>query len=241
MHESCAPPPTIKTFTFDLRVSLDDALQPTSPARTPTPEARPRLSEYMMQYTSARDLRDGPHRTTTDGDLIEAETGEYLVLEDFSPENMSASRTDTGKTRGPEIPLPEAKNGATGLDAPRRPKPLGRVLYNYITGSNRPPTEDDELDPFVSPNNSVEAVRVEDGSITDEGLKVLLNLSEGGKLNKDIRRRVLEAMRARWERELSGAFGEEWFERGCRDQEGMFLGEVLALGRWKVSGEEYVV
>jgi hypothetical protein len=41
----------------------------------------------------------------------------------------------------PKLPLPEAKNGATGLDKPREPKPLSRVVWNFVTGSNRPPVE----------------------------------------------------------------------------------------------------
>jgi hypothetical protein len=149
---SAKPPPAIRPLVDDMTACLAEAMQPEA---QPQPNADPfrvtprsRLSDYAMQYTSRRDLHDGPHRTTTDGDLLSAETGDFIVLDD--PSACSSNKRNAilpkPKTKkiGPAIPLPEAKNGATGWDKPREPKPLSRVVWNYVTRSNQPPVEKHE-------------------------------------------------------------------------------------------------
>ncbi|KAF2243501.1 hypothetical protein BU26DRAFT_466178 [Trematosphaeria pertusa] len=114
---------------------------------SPPKPRRARLPSFAMQYTSALDKTRGPLRTTSDGNLIAEDTGDWLLL-DTPPHDAEdrvdlAAKANTARRRssanGPVIGMPEAKNGATGLDDPRRRKPVARVLRNRITGSDRLP------------------------------------------------------------------------------------------------------
>ncbi|KAF2826326.1 hypothetical protein CC86DRAFT_417410, partial [Ophiobolus disseminans] len=88
--------------------------------------------------------------TTSDGNLVNEDTGDWLVLATH-PHDTEHREIAAQKGRiipqGPVISLPEAKNGATGLDNPRARKPLMRLLRNKFSGSDRPLTEAE--DPVV--------------------------------------------------------------------------------------------
>jgi hypothetical protein len=91
------------------------------PSDAPVP--RPKLPESFHQYTSRLDATKGPIRATSDGILVEENTGDYVDL-DFPPHNRDlrepAPTTDRSATRAPIVELPEASNGGTGLEDPRK-------------------------------------------------------------------------------------------------------------------------
>lgn len=102
------------------------------------PSERPRLDDRLRQYSSKLDELQGPLRTTSDGNLIDEDTGDWLIL-DTPPHDDGDKEME--KKKGPAIGLPESKNGATGLDNPRARKPLMRLLRNRFSGSDRLPVE----------------------------------------------------------------------------------------------------
>jgi len=135
----------------------------------PIPEPTPRtqyLSDTLSDYTSLLDSTHGPLRTTSDGNLVEEDSGDWLVLA-TPPHSQSArnfavtkcSRADA-KTL-PAIGLPESKNGATGLDDPRARKSLVRLLKNKWTGSDRLLVEvEKNMEEFEQNEGSPVAARV---------------------------------------------------------------------------------
>ncbi|KAH7089597.1 hypothetical protein FB567DRAFT_590407 [Paraphoma chrysanthemicola] len=103
------------------------AAVPDEPAK-PSPHFRPRLPDEVRSYTSKLDQYNVSLRTTSDGNLVNEDTGDWL--------NKTAAK-------GPSIGLPESKNGATGLDPPRARKPLGRLLRNKWHHFDRLPPENE--------------------------------------------------------------------------------------------------
>jgi hypothetical protein len=242
--------PGIISRVPNLMSALADALQPEQVP--PVRKARPRLPDYAMQYTSERDKRAGPHRTTTDGDLIDAETGDWLVL-DVPASALGKKNTErrggSGRESGADaaLDLPEAKNGATGFDAPRMRKPITRVLKNVLTGSNRPPSSPslspslfEPLPPRPTFTHSADRETIErivtqsqGGGLSDDELRTVLRIKEAWKMDQRCRRVVLDAMQWRWGAELREQFGHRWIESAIRDGDGEdgFLDRVLRWGR----------
>lgn len=110
----------------------------------PTPE-RPRLDDSLRQYSSKLDQTRGPLGTTTDGNLIDEDTGDWLVL-DTPPHDDEDKDAKKARAQGPAIGLPESKNGATGLDNPRARKSLMRLLRNRVSGSDRLPLKREDAE-----------------------------------------------------------------------------------------------
>lgn len=54
------------------------------------PTRRPRLPDGIQHYSSKLDQSKGPLRTTADGDLMEDDTGDWLVLD--TPPNHTEDR-----------------------------------------------------------------------------------------------------------------------------------------------------
>jgi hypothetical protein len=115
-------------------------LVPTAPAHScllPPPDppyTRPRLPDDLRQYSSKLDQVRGPLRTTSDGKLVGEDTGDWLVL-DTPPHD--AENLLRNETKAPSISLPEAKNGATGLENSRARDPLGRILREGLSSRLR--------------------------------------------------------------------------------------------------------
>jgi hypothetical protein len=77
-------------------------------------------------------------------DNVETEDEEWVCIHQHSVNDpvMQAGQRARRKRNLPEAPnggslVPEAKNGGTLLDDARAPKPLGRLIKNFVTGSNR--------------------------------------------------------------------------------------------------------
>jgi hypothetical protein len=114
-------------------------MPPTEPS-----SARPCIPLEARRYSSRLDATRGALRTTSDGNLISEVTVDYVLLEtpahDQEDREMRMQK-EKKIAKGPTISLPEAKNGATGLDNSRKPKTLVRVLLNIFSGSSHPPKE----------------------------------------------------------------------------------------------------
>jgi hypothetical protein len=90
---------------------------------------RARLPTFMRQYSSKLDQMRGPLRTTSDGNLVYEDTGDWLVLD--TPSHDAENPSQKEKKNAPTIDLPEAKNGATGDERPRK-----RMLFSqYVSHS----------------------------------------------------------------------------------------------------------
>jgi hypothetical protein len=99
-HDPTTRPDNVSK-TDHTRASTNDASQ------------RPRVPQGAMYTASALDKKRGPLRTTSDGNLIEEETGDWLFLDTKEVgQRPSPRRAREG--------LPEAKNGANGMVAPRK-------------------------------------------------------------------------------------------------------------------------
>jgi hypothetical protein len=100
------------------------------------PGPRQRLSESVSQYLSTLDVSHGPLRATSDGTLVKEETGDHVNLE-LPPRNHDvhkhAPRTGRKTTQVPILDLPEAENGGTGLDDPRKRRSLVRWFKDMWT------------------------------------------------------------------------------------------------------------
>jgi hypothetical protein len=89
---------------------------PTHSCLMPPPDplyTRSRLPDDRRQYSSKLDQVRGPLRTTSDGNLVGEDTGDWLVLDTPPHDAESLIRREK---EGPSVSLPEAKNGATGLE-----------------------------------------------------------------------------------------------------------------------------
>lgn len=77
-----------------------------------TTSKHPRLDDSLREYLSLLDETCGPLRTTTDGNLLEEDTGDWLLL-DTPPHDVQGKEMEKAKSKGPALSLPESKNGAT--------------------------------------------------------------------------------------------------------------------------------
>jgi hypothetical protein len=112
-----------------------------------TPSRRSRLPDSARYHASKLDKSQGPLRSTSDGNLIEEETGDWIILDTppHSEEDRGIALAKNKSARkGPSLTLPESKNGATGLDNPRARKPIRRLIRNKLSGSDRPPTDTED-------------------------------------------------------------------------------------------------
>ncbi|CBX96765.1 predicted protein [Plenodomus lingam JN3] len=87
----------------------------------------PRLPDYVSQYHSALDISHGPLRTTSDGNLIVEESGDWVLL-DTPPHDRQNHEIKVSRRNIPAIDLPEAKNGATGLEDARSRDRARRII-----------------------------------------------------------------------------------------------------------------
>ncbi|KAH5116312.1 hypothetical protein HBH71_121140 [Parastagonospora nodorum] len=182
------------------------------------PPRRPRLPDGIQHYSSKLDHEKGPLRTTTDGDLKEDGTGDWLVL-DTPPHDMedrkALRKSDKKVTNSPVIGLPEAKNGATGLDDPRARKPIMRYLRNKFYGFDRAPVAKGE-------NPDVVARRELRSRLTD--------IRGRNAVEADMM--VLGKIREQYPLQLCQSFGGDWLEHSMEDEKfwRSVLDKVLELG-----------
>lgn len=162
-----------------------------------TPE-RPRLDDSLRQYSSKLDETRGPLRTTADGNLIDEDTGDWLIL-DTPPHDDENKDAGKGKAPGPAIGLPESKNGATGLDNPRARKPLMRLLRNRFSGSDRLPVEQENAEVMAKRKFHAEMKEVREKN----GKKVDLN--------------ILVQIQKHYAPQIGQILGGDWFEHALMD------------------------
>ncbi|KAF1938835.1 hypothetical protein EJ02DRAFT_436812 [Clathrospora elynae] len=175
----------------------------TSMSTPDTPPPRPRLPGAFCRYSSKLDESHGPLRTTSDGNLIEEESGDWLVL-DTSPHGQEGRNIGLQKDRkasmSPTIGLPESKNGATGLDDPRARKPLARLIKNRWTGSDRLPAEG--KDPVVTARKEIQATATQEHRQPSEKVDMVLL----GKIQRN------------FGEEMAREFCGDWFEHALVDR-----------------------
>ncbi|KAH8726120.1 hypothetical protein GQ44DRAFT_759126 [Phaeosphaeriaceae sp. PMI808] len=178
------------------------------------PAKRNRLPADLDQYSSVLDHTKGPLRTTADGNLIQEESGDWLVLEE-PPHNLEdriiALKKDKGAAKGPAkgpaIGLPESKNGANGLDNPRTSAPMARILRNRLSKSIRKLDDKAKLDLLAKKKLRSEIIIQQYQPIGTTDLK------------------VLEKIRENYGLRISQCLGGDWFKRSLLD--GEFLQQVL--------------
>jgi hypothetical protein len=182
---------------------------PQMPSPEPTPEpnppaVRPRIPAAARRYSSKLDATYGALRTTSDGNLLDEDTGDWLIL-DTPPHSQEdrdiAAQKDKNQKNTPAISLPEAKNGATGLDNPRARKPLVRLLWNKLTGSDRAPQEEAEDVGVVAKRR-----------LRDEMVEVR-------KVEGKMDMRVLVGIQKHYASDVEQSLGGDWFEHALVDQE----------------------
>ena len=175
-----------------------------------SPRRRRRLPDTVCEYSSKLDNTQGPLRTTSDGNLIDESTGDWLVL-DTPPHDREdrevALQHGQSRAMRPAVGLPESKNGATGLDDPRARKSIARLIKNKISGSNRPPMEG--VDSAVSEKKAVQ---------------VRAARQYRSKVEK-VEMRLLGDMRHWFGAEIAKELGGDWFEHALID--GAFWLQVL--------------
>ena len=185
-----------------------------------TPESKHlQVASLDIKYTAKLDMLHGPLRTTSDGGLIDEDTGEWLKLDTFA-ENTTHKHAAivTDGPNSPWIAMPEAKNGATGLDPPRARKSIHRVFRNWLTGSSKPPAEE-----------------VRQLFILGTKPPSFENLKEMVRLRRHIRdketcSRVLDVLKKFWGEALDDMHGRIWFERAKSDDGAMRELEDWVLG-----------
>jgi hypothetical protein len=71
-------------------------------------------------------------RTTSNGNLVNEDTGDWLVLRTppHDWEDLEIVMKNKEVAKGPSIGLPESENRTTGLDGPRAHESLGRLWRN---------------------------------------------------------------------------------------------------------------
>lgn len=173
-----------------------------------TSPKRPRLSDSVYHFSSKLDQTQGALRTTSDGNLVDEDTGDWLVLD------TPAHEPEITSSKGRTISLPESKNGATGLDNPRTRKSLVRLLRNKILGSDclQPEEEDPEI---VTRKKLLEDVgQIREGASARVDMRLLCEVQKvyGDKMGQDL--------------------GGDWFEHALIDEEfrGKVLEKVLEVG-----------
>lgn len=105
-----------------------------------TSAATPNNRAWKM--TSGLDETNGPLRVVSDGKIVEGDTGDLVHLDIPDDEAQQYYTEVNPYALSRRLAIPEAKNGATGLDDPRSRKPISRVVKNWLTGSSRPPAEE---------------------------------------------------------------------------------------------------
>lgn len=175
---------------------------------------RRRLLGSLDSQIARLDEIHGPLRTTGDGNLVQETTGDFVILSapPHSAEDLAiAIEKNKHAAQGPKIILPEAKNGATGLDDPRSRKPLSRVLRNVFTGSNHPPKEDE--------------VKTVEDAVKQEARSELASMREqpGKKIDMGVLGRLQKACGPK----VAAKLGGDWYEHCLCDR--AFSTKVLDL------------
>jgi hypothetical protein len=180
------------------------------------PPRRPRLPEDVRQYSFKLDATKGPLRTTVDGDLMEEDTGDWLVLD--TPPHHAKDReltlqSDKQATNSFTIGLLEAKNGATGLDNLRARKSLMRLLRNKLHGLDRPPVEEESPEVLARRKLQHEVKEIRESNSPKADMIVLSKIRENYTL------------------ELGPSLGGDWFEHAMMDEKFwlLVLDRVLEL------------
>jgi hypothetical protein len=158
-----------------------------------------------LEIPSQRPRPKRPLRTTADRGLIEEDTGDWLVL-DTPPCNSKDGKISLqsdqkpATAKSPAIGLPEAKNGATGLDNPRTRKPIMRLLRNKFYGLDRPSVKGEENSQVVSKKKLCNEIK---------------ELREKGVRKADMM--TLNMIREYCTMQRSKSLGGDWFERAMTD------------------------
>jgi hypothetical protein len=195
--------------------SPSHAFLTSSPAISP----RTRLPDSLRQYSSKLDDLRGPLRTTSDGNLVDEDTGDWLVLD--TPSHDAEDRIQKATKDVPAIDLPEAKNGATGNVHPRKRMSLGQyVSSQWLRGNGRTPVaeEDPETAARRRLHNSITAGR------------------SSGELKVNMQ--VLEEVRKLYTLEIGPKLGGDWFEHALVERKFWLrlLEEVAEMGPGEETG-----
>ncbi|CAE7195187.1 hypothetical protein PTNB73_08484 [Pyrenophora teres f. teres] len=169
-------------------------LSPTS--SPPRQSYSQRLTDPFSDYASVLDSTRGPLRTTSDGNLLEEESGDWLILatppHSADDRELALLQTSKPTTKLPVLWMPECKNGATAFDNPRTRKPLARLLRNKWTGSDRSPA--------VEPKTNREELR-------EEAARALVGKGER------VDEVLLGRIRENFDTEMKVELGRHWYER----------------------------
>ncbi|KAF2443293.1 hypothetical protein P171DRAFT_473620 [Karstenula rhodostoma CBS 690.94] len=218
--------PDIHNTTQQLPHLHVDPLTPTtkqltkmSPPSSPSQQNPPTAPAWKM--TSLTDETHGPLRIDTDGTLIPEATGDLIHLDTPTPDAQEYYTAVNPHAPSRRFAIPEAKNGATGLDDARARKPIARVVKNWLTGSSRAPVEAPQwvfgtaLGRWSPWNAGRKPGRVMFGAMVEA------RKHEGGRGARGDMVKVLEKWFAG---EVGGRFGKGWAERAVEDEK--FLVEV---------------
>jgi hypothetical protein len=198
-----------------------------------TPPRRPRLPDFLLHCSSRLDASGGPLHSTSDGNLVREETGDWLAL-DTPPHNVEgreiAIEKDKKASRGPSLTVPKAKNGATALDDPRARKPIARLIRNKLSGSDRPPIDTEDTTLAVK-----ETLRTE--------------IAAQKEMNEQkVHMSVMEEVKKYYGVRIARQLGGDWFEHALVDGEFclqvldrvMAIDEELALGLRRMMRKRWV-
>ncbi|KAH7411929.1 hypothetical protein DE146DRAFT_751076 [Phaeosphaeria sp. MPI-PUGE-AT-0046c] len=174
---------------------------------------RPRLDDSLRQYSSQLDETRGPLRTTADGNLLNEDTGDWLLL-DTPPHDDIDQDMNKARPKGPAISLPESKNGATGLDNPRARKPLMRLLRNKLSGSDRLPADCEDAE-----------------DLTRRKLRAEMDEARKKDENK-VQMKILMEIQKHYGLQIGQYVGKDWFEHALIDAKywKMVLDKASELG-----------
>lgn len=148
-------------------------------------------------------------RMTSDGHLggkiIDEETGSIIALN--KPDDADQKHYEETHELAPvkRINAPESKNGGRGDDDPRARKPIHRVLKNWMTGSSRPPPEE-QLQIFQVGHNEPSKANFEE--------MVKTRRHQGGAEVRFIMQKIVKQF---WGAEVAKRFGEDWVDRTDAD------------------------
>jgi hypothetical protein len=182
---------------------------------TPTPafSSRTRLPDSLRQYSSKLDDQRGPLRTTSDGNLVDEDTGDWLVLD--TPPHGAEDDMQKATKNAPVIDLPEAKNGATGNVHPRKRMSLAQyVSSKLLRGSHR--------EPVVGEDPETAARRKLHDSV--------MEWRNSGEVKVNMQ--VLEDVRKLYALEIGQKLGGDWFEHAFVERKFWLrlLEEVAEMG-----------
>jgi hypothetical protein len=189
--------------------SPSPAFLTSSPAISP----RTRLPDSLRQYSSKLDDLRGPLRTTSDGNLVDEDTGDWLVLD--TPSHDAEDRIQKATKNAFAIDLPEAKNGATGNVHPRKRMSLAQyVSSKLLRGSHR--------EPVVGEDPETAARRKLHDSV--------MEWRNSGEVKVSMQ--VLEDVRKLYALEIGQKLGGDWFEHAFVERKFWLrlLEEVAEMG-----------